>query len=178
MAKTENPHSVRLYDSLFKHLGKETAERIAHKIPLSNSADARKKFIWAESISADLEKELDDETIKLIRMDCACGPDAGKISTLKKVYQSSTGLQDFAEKASGLKQGFELEYKDQSLHLFYPQCYCSCVKRIQQPISKAWCYCTLGYTKKMFEAILERPVEALLLDSVKMGGKHCIIKII
>ncbi len=177
MPKTDNPHSIRLYDSLVKHADEATAQRIAHKIPISKSADADKKFAWAQSICVDLEKEMDDETIKAIRMDCACGPDAGKISSLKKLYRSCPDMEAFAEKATGLKQGYEMKFEDQSLYLFYPQCYCSCVKRIQQPLSKTWCYCTLGYTKKMFEGILDRPVTVELLDSVKMGGEKCIIKI-
>lgn len=79
MAKTDNPHSVRLFHSIHKYSDEETAERISNKIPLSKSADHVKKFAWAESICADLEREFDDDTIKQIRMDCACGPEMVKL---------------------------------------------------------------------------------------------------
>ncbi len=177
MPKTDNPHSIRLYNSLMKHTDAATSEGIAHKIPLSNSADAEKKFVWAQSICAALELNFDDETIKSIRMDCACGPDAGKINSLKKLYLSCRSIETFAEKATALQQGYKMKYDGQSLYLLYPQCYCSCVKKINQLLSKTWCYCTLGYTKKMFEGILERPIDVELVDSVKMGGEKCIIKI-
>ncbi len=177
MPKTDNPHSIRLYNSLMKHADAATAEGIAHKIPLSNSADAEKKLVWTQSICAALELNFDDDTIKSIRMDCACGPDAGKINRLKKLYHSCGSIEAFAEKATALQQGYEMKYDGQSLYLLYPQCYCSCVKKINQLLSKTWCYCTLGYTKKMFEGILERPIDVELVDSVKMGGERCIIKI-
>lgn len=177
MAKTDNPHSLRLFSSIQKHSDDETAERITNKISLSKSADIDKKFTWAESICADLESEFDENTVKLIRMDCACGPEMGKINNLHKLYQSSDNIDDFIEKANKLKQGFTIKHENSDLYLVYPQCYCSCVKRIDKPISKVWCYCTLGYTKRMFEHILERVVEVELLESVKTGGSRCLIKV-
>lgn len=173
----DNPHSIRMYNSISKHVSKSAAERIAHKIPLSKSADINKKFAWAESVCSDLQNEFDEDTVQKIRMDCACGPETGKISKLRKLFQSSSGLPDFVEKANRLNQGFSIELKDDALTLIYPQCYCSCVKRIDKPLPKVWCYCTLGYTKRMFENVLERAVTVELLESVKTGGNKCVIKI-
>jgi len=178
MPKNDNPHTIRLYESIKKHSDERTAEKIAYKIPLSKSADIDKKFAWAESICADLEKEFDENTVKLIRMDCACGPETGKINKLTKIYRSSENLDDFAAKTNKLDCGFTIEYEEDCLYLVYPQCYCSCVKRIDKPVSKTWCCCTLGYTKKMFENILDRAVEVELIESVKTGGKTCRVKIV
>lgn len=177
MPKTDNPHTVCLYDSISKHVNEESAERIANKIPLSKAADIEKKFAWAESICADLDNEFDEGTVMAIRMDCACGPETGKISKLKKAYSSSSDLDDFVSKANKFNQGFTIEHSDNALFLIYPCCYCSCVKRIDKPISKTWCYCTLGYTKKTFEYILERDVTVELIESVKTGGSICKMKI-
>jgi len=178
MSKTDNPHAMRLYDSLVKHTDEQTAQKIANKIPLSKSADINKKFAWAESICADLQNEFDDDTIKKVRMDCACGPEMGKINKIKKLYQASGDANEFVSKMNGLHQGFTLEVADNALLLIYPACYCSCVKRVDKDLSEVWCYCTLGYSKKMFEHILERKVEVKLLESVKTGGNKCVIKVI
>ena len=134
-------------------------------------------FSWAESICADLEKEFDEHTIKLIRMSCACGPAACKQNSLKKIYLSSVDLDDFAGKVNKLNQGFTIQHKDGDLFIIYPQCYCSCVKRIDKSISKSWCYCTLGYTKKLFEHVLDSAVEVELIESIKTGGNVCKVKI-
>lgn len=175
MPKTDNPHSVRLYESIAKHTDEQTAERIAHRIPLSKSADINKKFTWAQNICTHLQNEFDDATVKKIRMDCACGPETGKTNNLKRLYQSSTDLDDFTEKANKLNQGFEIQRRGNDLLMIYPQCYCSCVKRINEPISIIWCYCTLGYTKRMFSHILDRDVDVELLESVKTGSNRCVI---
>lgn len=178
MSKTDNLHTIRLYESILNHSDAETAERIANKIPLSKSANVEKRFIWAESICGDLEKEFDDNTVRLIRMGCACGPEIGKINKLKKLYQNSSNVVEFVEKANKLNQGFTIQHQDNSLLILYPQCYCSCVKGVDKLISKSWCYCTLGYTKKMFGNILEKEVDVELIESVKSGGKLCKIKVI
>jgi len=177
MPKNDNPHVSRLYNSIAKHLDEKTAESIVNKIPLSKSADIDKKFAWAESICADLESKFEADVVKAIRMDCACGPEMGKISKLKKLYDSCAGLDDFAAKANKQNAGFTIDNCNDELFLIYPQCYCSCVKRVNSPISKTWCYCTLGYTKKMFEHVLGREVNVELIESVKTGGNVCKIKI-
>ena len=160
MPKTDNPHALRLYDSLLKQTDAQTAERIANKIALSKSADEAKKFTWAESICADLQHEFDDARIKEIRMDCACcGPDAGRMNAMRTLYQSSADLDDFTAKVNQQNKGFTLRNNGDHLLMIYPKCYCSCVKRVDQPLSKVWCYCTLGYAKKLFGYAFDRAVE-------------------
>lgn len=177
MPKSDNPHFVRIYNGLKKYAGEETAERIIGQFPLSKSAEADKKHIWAENVCAALRKEFDDETIKEIRMDCACGPETGKINTLKKIYTSAGSLEEFAEKADEKTPGADFWTEGGALFLSYPTCYCSCVKRVDKLIDEAWCYCTLGYTKKMFDTILDYEVAVQLLESVKTGGAKCVMKI-
>ena len=177
MPKTDNPHAVRLFNSLIKHADETTAERIANKIPLSKSADFEKKFKWAKSVCADLEEAFNDAEIRKIRMACSCATEMGKFNSLKKLWQSSADIADFAERAGGLNHGFTLLWESQSLYLIYPQCYCSCVKRVDEPLPAAWCYCTLGYAKTAFEYVFEREVAVELIESVKLGDGRCKIRI-
>lgn len=177
MTKNDNPHAIRLYNSVAKHLDEETAEKLTSKISLSKSANVDKRLAWAEKICSDLENAFDENTVKAIRMDCACGPGTGKIDKLKKLYDSCKGLDDFAAKATAQNSGFTLECNNNELILIYPRCYCTCVKGADKAISKTWCYCTLGYTKRMFDGVLGREVNVELLESVKTGGSVCRIKI-
>ncbi|MDR1693046.1 MAG: DUF6144 family protein [Oscillospiraceae bacterium] len=177
MPANDNPHAIRLYESLTRNVGEDAAREIMQGNPLSKAADHEKKFRWAERICAGLERTLDHDAVKKVRMDCACGPDTGKISKLTKLFQSSSHFCEFAEKVNALNEGFTVNAERDALFLVYPQCYCSCVKRVTKPISQTWCYCTLGYTKKMFEGILGRDVYVELISSVKTGGESCVIKI-
>lgn len=50
MAKNDNAQSVRLVDSLERHVGYDTAREFEANYPLSKSADINKKYQWANAI--------------------------------------------------------------------------------------------------------------------------------
>lgn len=177
MAKNDNPHATRLMDSLNKHGKERDAQELAERYPLSKSATFEKKFAWAEDICKFLEEKYDEETIKEIRIDCACGTEMGKGNKIKKILDKESDPYIFVEKVNKLDLGYTLEYDGTYYYLEYPQCYCSCVKRVEQPLSNTWCYCTLGYTKRMFDFLFDRDVQVELLSSIKLGDNCCRIKI-
>lgn len=177
MAKNDNAHALRLMSSLEKHGKHKEAEQFAKTHPLAQSADVEKKFDWAQRQCAFLETNFDAETVRAIRMDCACGPEMGKCKKLKAVYEKAADFFVFSEKVNALRLGFSVEYDGQSLYLIYPQCYCSCVKRMDKPLPDAWCHCTLGYAQRMFTEILGQSVNVALLSSVKRGDEACRIRI-
>lgn len=177
MAKNDNPQALRLAESLKIHGKKTDAQELETLHPLSKSADFEKKFAWAENVCKFLEERYDEKTVKDIRMDCACGPEMGKGKKLKDIYAKESDPFSIVEKANKLNQGFTIEYDGTYFYLIYPQCYCSCVKRTDRQLPEAWCWCTLGYTKRMFGFILGRDVEVELLSSIKTGGNCCKIRI-
>lgn len=161
-----------------KHGQQEAAEQFAAAHPLSKSADYKKKFAWSKSQCEFLSENCDADTVKAVRMDCACGPQHGAVAKLAGLYKKADSLQAFADTVNSLGIGFTLEYDGTALYLIYPECYCSCVKRVDEKLPESWCYCTLGYSKRMFSGILDREVQVELVTSVKTGGDHCRIKII
>lgn len=176
MPKNDNPQALRFLASMAKHGEQAAGERFAEEHPLGKSADISKRSAWAKDLCGFLNDRYDEETVKAIRMDCACGPYAinGK---LKALYEKSDGPADFVKKVNELDPGFSLEYDGTSYYVVYPQCYCSCVKRTDGQLPKAWCYCTLGYSRRMFETILGKETEGELLSSIKAGDTVCRIRI-
>ena len=176
MPKNDNPQALRFLASMAKHGEQAAGERFAEEHPLGKSADISKRSAWAKALCGYLNDRYDEETVKAIRMDCACGPYAinGK---LKALYEKSDGPADFVKKVNELDPGFSLEYDGTSYYVVYPQCYCSCVKRTDGQLPEAWCYCTLGYSRRMFETILGKETEGELLSSIKAGDTVCRIRI-
>lgn len=176
MPKNDNPQALRFLASMAKHGEQAAGERFAEEHPLGKSADISKRSAWAKALCGYLNDRYDEKTVKAIRMDCACGPYAinGK---LKALYEKSDGPADFVKKVNELDPGFSLEYDGTSYYVVYPQCYCSCVKRTDGQLPKAWCYCTLGYSRRMFETILGKETEGELLSSIKAGDTVCRIRI-
>lgn len=177
MPENDNAHTCRMNDSLHKYAGPETAEAIIEKLSILSSADHNTRFDWASRVCSELENALDEDTIKKIRMDCACGPDDIRINHMKKLYDSAADLDDFIAKTNVMDHGFKLYRENGHLLMVYPTCYCPVVRRVNKPLSKTWCYGTLGYAKKLFEGILSCPVTVELLGSIKTGSKDCRVKI-
>ena len=178
MPKNDNPQVRRFLAGMEKHGELEAGIRFSEANPLSKSANAGKKYQWAKELCVFLGDNYDDETIKAIRMDCACGPKYGYGgSRLKAVYEKNRDPNAFVDQANALGFGFSLEYDGTAYYLIYPQCYCSCVNRIDETLPGAWCYCTLGYARRMFGYVFGKEVRTELISSVKQGDAVCRIRI-
>ena len=166
-----------MYNGIEQHSGHTEAEEFLAQLPLSKSANHIKKFAWATHVCAYLEERFSAEDIAQIRATCSCDP-GDKIDKVKTLYESSANLQEFCARFNqAYAPGNILETKDGALFLIYPTCYCSCVKRVDAPLSKSWCLCTVGYTDKLFSQALSRPVAVELPESIKTGGTQCVMKI-
>jgi hypothetical protein len=56
-----------------------------------------------------------------------------------------------------------------------PTCTCPLVRQNLTPPS--FCDCTLGWQKEAYSAVVGRPVEATLEESILRGGKKCVFRI-
>lgn len=177
MPKNDNAHAIRFYNSLAE-LDEEAAIEFAERHPLSKSAGYEKKFAWAQEQCAFLEERFPPEDIEAVRARCHC-EDGKAIAARMRGYLAKTGnLSEFAQLHNQKETYGRIEAVEGGLALIYPQCYCSCVKRVDAPISRTWCLCTLGHAREMFSAVFGKPVEVQLLETVKTGGERCVIKVI
>ncbi len=86
MPKNDNPHALRFLSSVVNHDGRQVGEQFSSEHPLGKSAAPNKKFEWVKEVCAFLNERYDDETVKAIRMDCACGPGKGQCVKMKAIY--------------------------------------------------------------------------------------------
>ena len=174
----DNAHSVRLIDSLTKNVGYETAKEFEEKYPLSKSANIEKKFQWAETACNYLEEHFDTDIIIQIRKECCCNDGKSIANKLLKYLKKTDSIEEFVGLFNQNETFAFLEYiSDNNILFCYPECYCACVKRIPQKISKTWCYCTLGNAEGIFSKVFKKDVKVTLLDSIKAGADKCVIKV-
>ena len=93
MANNDNSHALRFYESMVKHNKRTEIEKFSQEYPLSKSANIEKKYDWALQVCDFMSKNYDDETVKEIRMDCACGPECGKAKKIKRIYEKETDIR-------------------------------------------------------------------------------------
>ncbi|MCH5352687.1 MAG: hypothetical protein J1E06_04385 [Acutalibacter sp.] len=178
MTKNDNAHSVRLADSLEKHIGADTAREFEEKYPLSKSADIEKKYQWAKAVCGYLEEHFDTDTIIGIRKECRCNDGKSIAGKLLKYLKKSDSIQEFVNAFNQGETFASLEYiSDCKIRFCYPECYCACVKRVPQELSKTWCYCTLGNAEGIFHEVFQADVKVTLLESIKTGADRCVIEV-
>ncbi len=176
MAKNDNAHALRFYESL-SQLSEEAAIAFAEEHPLSKSADYEKKFRWAREQCRFLEERFSAEEIAAVRAGCHCEAGSALAKRVKGYLKAAADLAGFAALFNEKEKYVTLEAVPGGLLLIYPQCYCSCVKRMAEPVSRTWCLCTLGHVKSLFFQVLGREVEAELLETIKTGGERCAVKV-
>ena len=178
MAKNDNAHAVRFTDSLRVHAGENCAEEFAQMYPLSKSADIDKKFKWAQNVCSYLEENFGTEKIIEIRKDCRCNDGSSIAKKLLKYWSAADSTAQFVD-AFNQKETFAfLEYMTENkIRFCYPECYCACVKRVPETLSKTWCYCTLGNAEAIFRAVFGENVTVSLIESIKSGAERCTIEV-
>ena len=174
MPKNDNAHSLRLVESLRKNNCLGLAEQLENQYPLSKSASIEKKFEWAQQVCSFLEDNLAEGDIINVRKACICNDGASGAKKLLKYLNKSSDVKEFVEAFNKNETFASMEYlADNKLLFCYPECYCSCVKRIPENIAKTWCYCTIGYAESMFRAVFQKEVKVTLTESIKTGAKRC-----
>ncbi|WP_330396820.1 DUF6144 family protein [Anaeromicrobium sediminis] len=169
----------KLFENITKHSNSDVARKIAFGMDLPFSPTKNDKNEWVKYISSELEKQFDEQTIKSIRLGCYC-TENGKLDEskefIKNIYDTSVSMVDFVDKMNEYKVGWYI--KDGYLFTKYFSCPCPMLESVDVLPTKTWCYCTVGYNKKIFEYVFDCEVDIELLESIKMGNTQCLMKII
>ena len=179
MAKNDNAHSIRMVESLRKLAGEVVATDFESRYPLSKSDNIEKKFEWAKATCGYLEERFDNDKLFQLRKECRCNDGKSTANKLLKYLNKANSIQEFVEAFNKNETFASLEYISDNKILFcYPDCYCACVKRVNQGLSKTWCYCTLGNAEGIFTEVFKKEVRVDLLESIKSGGSKCVIEVV
>lgn len=174
MPKNDNPHSLRLIESIRRHCSEEQALAFADAHPLPKSADIDKKFRWACDVCASLEAKLHADSAASIRRDCRCGDGKTMAQEISGCISRAGNLPNGCALFTQKNRYAFLEYVSEHELIFgYHACVCSCVKRVEGMLPLLWCECSVGYAEAMFRQVFGDTVQVTLLGSVKAGNERC-----
>lgn len=132
---------------------------------------------WVKSAMTRLENCFDGYTVKQIRMKCQCGYGMGeKLALAKELVAASSSMEAFGSLEKANAAG--LFCTDGELYLQFPFCPCPMLAGVDKLDTYAWCQCTTGYSKALFEEAFGCEVDVELLKSIKVGDEICLMKII
>ncbi len=178
MTKNDNAHSIRLVESLSKNVSYDVAKDFEGKYPLSKSANIEKKYEWAKAACDYLEEKFSTDDIVKIRKECRCNDGKSIANKIVKYLNRAENIEAFVALFNQNETFASLTYiSDHKVLFCYPECYCACVKRVPQELSKTWCYCTLGNAEGIFREVFKKDVKVTLLESIKTGADRCVIEV-
>ena len=165
-----------VYNAVKEVSDDETARKIVYG---SNDAESSTEndSAWVKNTMLRLGNHFDEHAVKKIRMNCQCGYGLDeKLQLVRELMQTATSMDEFANQEKARAAG--LSYADGELYLQFPFCPCPILAGVDKLDSSAWCQCTTGYSKVLFEKAFGCEVSVELLKSIKMGDKICLMKII
>jgi len=164
-----------LHQAVQNHSDAHTAHDIV--FGPDGSAARQDNAQWVKSAMGRLEKAFDGQQVKQIRMDCQCGYGMDeKLALVRDLMDGASSLEEFAHSDRARAAGLFCD--DGILYLRFPFCPCPILAGVDKLETSAWCQCTTGYSKVLFEKAFGCDVEVELLKSIKMGDAVCLMKIL
>ena len=164
-----------IYEAVKNESNEDSAREVVYG--KEESGKSEDNAIWVNSTMKRLESKFDKVTTKKIRMNCQCGHGMEeKLALVKELMELSSSLEEFGNLQKAKDAG--LYYENGELYLQFKFCPCPMLADVERLDSDAWCQCTTGYSKVLFEKAFQCKVDVELLKSVKMGDERCLMKII
>ena len=140
--------------------------------PVSNQTLA-----WIKKVVEGIDAHTDAETCARILEACGrqCTPQS-LVKKARRIFEDSKDIGEFLARFSDVFEAIQIE--DDTVYVVYPQCYCEQIKGIPiDQIPNAYCNCSVGWVKELFEGALGRPIQVERVKSVVAGDEECRFKV-
>ena len=183
----------KLSRSLERFAGATNMKEIMAGCGKLEELDEEARAEQAREITARLDERVHDEETKIkIMTECSCECYTEHIEEFRREYRKSGDIDKLLDIMYGkvflvrpVREGnivhitkaprFPEEHRNAKTpeEKRYYFCHCDHVRAIKGRISPTYCYCGAGWCKKIWEAVLEKPVRVDILKSVLQGDELC-----
>ncbi len=165
--------------AIFEAVKQASDEKTASTVVFGEKEEAKGEadLAWVQSTMCRLEQAFDQESVKQIRMQCQCGYGMEeKLALLQELNGAASSMEELARSEKARAAG--LSYQNGALHLQFNFCPCPMLQEVQHLPTMAWCHCSAGYSKVLFEKAFGCAVDVTMLKSIKCGDDVCLMKIV
>lgn len=172
---------------LERFAGEAVAKEVMEGSKRIPTASDKEVAEWVKGAMERLDTLVDDETRIRVMENCgyACADmNRQPIDEAIERRRNYEGIDEFLEaEQRNPSRGTRLVREGNVLYQYYTphtfreglRCYCSLLRGLpaDENISLTYCHCSRGFIKKLWEAVLERPVRVELLQSTVSGAPEC-----
>ena len=184
-------HLRALRQQLEKHTNEEITANILRGMDnIRDTSAPDVKAQWADEITKNLDKYLDEETRMKVRENCAC-----IISNEKSIYAQTfrrlrkqhlddadylTAVVGYLNSTAPLSRCGEVSLDGDKIIniLARNSCECSALKNgLVNPISVTWCHCCKGSILSVIKYVFpKKECRMVIRETVASGGRDCILE--
>ena len=96
------------------------------------------------------------------------------VGIAEDVMKKSNGIVEIIRNLNNVSGAEHFKLEDNKINATFNQCLCQVgVREAEEPISKTYCSCSLGWMTNLFTILLDKPFKVELLESIVNGGKKC-----
>jgi len=146
----------------------------AHPQTVPDKEAEMKKFKeqWISTLMTNLESQIDEK--KRTALMESCGRACARRSSVHAVAASCKGDSGkFVQSLAKFLGKDNVVLKAGVIRLTYPKCYCELVADGPARLPDAYCCCSQGWVKEMFETAAGKPVAVETLQTIKRGADSC-----
>jgi len=175
---------IALEKIIERFAGEEVAKKVMEgSEEIAEKTDRKRKAEWMKGAMERLDKLVDEGTRFKIMENCGynCAKmNKGAIEEAVARRKKFKTADEFIEaEQKNPAKGTRLVREGNVLYQYYtPQsygvrCYCEMVQAAEGEVSLTYCHCSKGFVKKLWETVLEKPVDVKLIQSAISGADEC-----
>ncbi|MGD2141870.1 MAG: DUF6144 family protein [Candidatus Bathyarchaeota archaeon] len=131
---------------------------------------------WIAALVEALESEVDEEVMEKILIGCGRSCISKSfVDKARRISKESSNLNEFLESLG--EEWSHLKLENDEVYVEYERCFCPFVKNYPGTMSSTWCNCSRGWTKELFETVLEKPVKVEMMSTIRQGSDICRFKV-
>jgi predicted hydrocarbon binding protein len=126
---------------------------------------------WIQALLKNLDTQFDKES--RIRFMEANGRECARREAVKIAQDCRGDMDKFVQKMGRLLGPENVSREGNQIHLQYTRCYCPLVAAGPDRLSETYCYCSQGWVREMFEAVMNKSLSVTTLQTIKRGASTC-----
>jgi hypothetical protein len=163
----------RFGENIERFAGEAVREKVMEGSTAAEQAGHAEKAAWLSQAFQKLSGMVDADTRTQILQNSSCNCDI-HVQKARIAAEKSENMDEFLDRWIWESPIFGDMYRDgETLYVTHPRCVCEWARVADQSISPAFCQCSVGYVKRLFEGALGREVDVDLVKSIAQGDEEC-----
>ena len=130
---------------------------------------------WIADLFENLENSLEKEGLRELLV--KNGRDCARSGAIEHAMEKKGDLDGFLEVMRSWLGEENVTREGPKIRIVYSRCLCPLVSEGPERLPDSYCLCSTGWLHEMFEIVTEKPVEVVIHESIKRGGKSCVFTV-